>query len=842
MSFRFTHKLLPLVLVAFVVPASPALASGPDITNRRSSLPAAQGSDFGRGSAAKSSGDGSDPAPYSTSIPGASIPGPAGSRAGGSAVYLAPHHPIVIPRLTVAPKLNDFLAAHLGPAALQMLRIDKFVERAPEDGARPADPTVAFLGYTHESLFIAFLCHDRRPKLVRAHLLARDSLGDDDVVQVMLDTFHDQRRAFVFQTNALGIQADALYTEQTGYDFSFDTVWDTWGRRTPWGYAVLMRIPFASLYFAKAAPGELRTWGIILERSESQENEQDYWPRSNHNIAGMLTQDREVEGFSDVVRGRSNQLEPYAIARNLRQLNVINPSDPYFQVKHLQSYSGLDAKFVLHNSLVLDTTLNPDFSQVGIDNPASPNQRFPPYFPEVRPFFIENSSYFMTPYDLYYTNTIVTPQFGARLTGKLGPWAMGILAVDDRSPGQDVAQGNPEYGSRAHFYVSRINRDLGAQSNVGVIYADREYLDSFNRAGGVDYRARAGERWTFTGQAVTSETRNLSNSTQGEWKCENLALSCSGQGYFDQVSYSDLHRGFWTAYTDTSGGYVTDTGFFQRPDVREWSGAFNYTFRPQDNPVLAHGPRIYTERIWDHNAVPLDFYFDPSYFIHFKNRTNFSANFGFGQDRLRPIDYPALTQDVEYHSDTAGFRFYTSPVPYLAVGGGFYTGTVVNYQPPSDRGPGPVNVDSPNLNLEVKPTHFLDLQNSYVYTHFTTLDNGDVVYDNHQLISRWNYQVNKAVSVNLIGQYLSTLPDSQYTDLANSKTLFADALFTYMPHPGTALYFGYIGNFANIDRSLCTWQGPGQCNPNEPILPPTGSSLMNDGKTVYVKLSYLLRF
>ena len=841
MSFRFSYNLL-LVLVVAAITVSPAFASGPDFTNRSSPLSAAQVSALGRGASAGSSG-GSAALPDSSSNPGSS--NPAASRSGaaaGGGILLTSHQPIVIPRIAVEPVLNDFLSDPKRPAALQMLRVAHFVQRAPEDGAPPSNSTIAYLGYTHEYLYVAFLCRARNPRLVRAHLLARDSMGDDDSVQVMLDTFHDQRRAFVFETNPLGIQADALFTEQTGYDFSFDTVWDTWGRRTSWGYAVLMRIPFASLYFTKAAPGELRTWGIILERNQSQANEQDYFPRSNHNIAGLLTQDLEVDGFADVARGQSNQLEPYAIARNLRQLNVINPTDPYFQVKHLQGYGGLDSKFILHNSLVLDTTLNPDFSQVGIDNPAAPNQRFPPYFPEVRPFFIENSSYFMTPYNLYYTNNIVTPQLGARLTGKLGPWAVGILGVDDRSPGQDVIPGSPQTGSRAHFYISRLNRDLGPQSDVGVIYADREYLNSFNRAGGVDYRARVGDRWTFTGQAVTSETRNLSNSTQGEQRCENLSLSCSGQGYFDQVSYSDLHRNFWSAYTDTSAGYVTDTGFFQRPDVREASGSFNYIFRPANSPVLADGPRFYFERIWDHNSVPLDFYFDPSYFIHFKNRTNFSANFSFGQDRLRPIDYPALTQDVEYHSQTGGMRFYTSPVPYLAVGGGFYTGTVINYQPPADQGPGPVNVDSPNLNVEVKPLHSLDLSNSYVYTHFTNLENGDVVYDNHQLISRWNYQMNKAVSVNLIGQYISTLPDAQYTDLANSKTLFADALFTYMPHPGTALYVGYIGNFANIDRSLCTFEAPGQCNPSEPILAPTGSSMINDGKTVYVKLSYLLRF
>ncbi len=240
--------------------------------------------------------------------------------------------------------------------------------------------------------------------------------------------------------------------------------------------------------------------------------------------------------------------------------------------------------------------------------------------------------------------------------------------------------------------------------------------------------------------------------------------------------------------------------------------------------------------------MPLDAYVNPTYSISFKRSTSLSANFELGQDRLRPIDYSALKNDVEYHSHTAGINFYTSPVAYMAVGGGFYKGTVINFSPPAGQGPSPVNVASPNLNLEVKPTGSLDLQNNYVYTHFTDIATGTDVYDNHELISRWNYQLTKAASFNLIGQYISTLPHEQYTDAANSKSLFADALFTYMPHPGTALYVGYIGNFANIDRALCTRDQNGLCNPNDLILPPTNSSLMNDGKTIYVKMSYLLRF
>lgn len=758
-----------------------------------------------------------------------------------SGVLLRAGH-LVIPRLEVAPKLKDFSGSTVTEAATRMLRVTNFVQRYPDDGSVPSESTSAYLGYTHEALFVAFVCDDKAPQLIRAHMLARDALQDDDNVGVYLDTFHDQRRAFVFQTNPLGIQSDSLYSEQNGFDSSFDTVWDTWGERTNRGYTVLMRIPFASLYFSKADAGQMRTWGIILQRNVSRTSESDFWPRSKHVVAGRLTQDMQVEGFHDIEHGQNLQFQPYLLARSLRKLNSIDPLNPYFEDKHLQGYGGLDAKFILHNSLVLDTTVNPDFSQVGIDNPAVPNQRFPPYFAEVRPFFIENSSYFMTPISLYYTNNIMAPQYGARLTGKLGGWAVGLLGVDDQSPGQLVPRSDPNFNSRAHFYLGRVNRDLGSLSNVGLIYADREYRDSFNRAGGLDFRLRVKNRWTLTGQAVTSETRNLSNSTQGEQECANYALSCSGQAWVQELSYSDLHWNWWAAYTDTSAGFVTDTGFFQRPDVREPNGHVGYTFRPQHGPILSHGPSIYVERIWDHTGLPLDYYANPTYSINFRKNTSLYASIDFGQDRLRPIDYSALPNNVEYHSHSAGLNFYSAPVPYLAVGGGFYKGTTINYSPPANAGPGPVGVSSPTLNLEVKPLGSLDLQNSYVYSHFTHLDSGAVVYDNHELISRWNYQLTKAASVNLIGQYISTLPHPDSTNLANSKTLFADALFTYMPHPGTALYFGYIGNFANLDRALCTREMDGTCNPSNPILPPTSSSLMNDGKTIYMKISYLLRF
>lgn len=276
-----------------------------------------------------------------------------GGDSGG--VELIPHavH-YVIPRLATAPTLSDFLAIPDQSAeAAKMLRVRHFVEHYPDAGGTPEDKTTAYMGYTHRAFFVAFVSQTPDPKAVRAHMTQRDAIGGDDTVMVMLDTFDDHRRAFVFRSNPLGIQADAMYSEQNGYDYSFNTVWDTWGRRTPYGYVVLMRIPFASLYFAKVRPDALRTWGIILRRQVQQTGETDYWPRIRHDIAGRLTQDMTVEGFGDVARGRKIQVEPYALARSMRQLNSVNSLNPYFQDKHFQGIEGLTSKVTLRDSLSL---------------------------------------------------------------------------------------------------------------------------------------------------------------------------------------------------------------------------------------------------------------------------------------------------------------------------------------------------------------------------------------------------------------------------------------------------------------------------------------------------------
>ena len=135
--------------------------------------------------------------------------------------------------------------------------------------------------------------------------------------------------------------------------------------------------------------------------------------------------------------------------------------------KTVDPYAGLDAKFVFKDSLVLDVALNPDFSQVESDQPqVTANQRFEVFFPEKRPFFLENANFFETPINLFFTRRIADPQFGIRLTGKKGPYTVAALLADDESPGKSVPVDDPLSGQRARFGIVRINRDLFQHSTV----------------------------------------------------------------------------------------------------------------------------------------------------------------------------------------------------------------------------------------------------------------------------------------------------------------------------------------------------------------------------------------
>ena len=160
---------------------------------------------------------------------------------------------------------------------------------------------------------------------------------------------------------------------------------------------------------------------------------------------------------------------------------------------------GVDAKAVIKDALTLDMTFNPDFSQVESDEPqVTVNQRYEVFFPEKRPFFMENASYFLLPQQLFFSRRIIDPQFGVRLTGKLGRWAIGVLAADDRAPGRRAAAGSALDGKRATDAVLSVQRDFLKDSHVRLFVTDRELAASSNRVASLDMRLRLPGSWFIT--------------------------------------------------------------------------------------------------------------------------------------------------------------------------------------------------------------------------------------------------------------------------------------------------------------------------------------------------------
>ena len=310
-------------------------------------------------------------------------------------------------------------------AAEELQKISGFIQNQPSDGKPGTERTDAYLGYDQQNFYIVMVCWDRHG--VRADLTQREPAANsfqqsstpfaaDDYVEITLDTFDDERHAFVFDINPKGVQADGLWTEGQGSDYSWDSLWYSRSKINREGYVIWTAIPFRSLRFHVTGVNQ---WGVTLARYIARNAEYDYWPRVSTRIAGRLNQEAKLTGFENVSPGRNMQFIPYVESRTFRSLDTLDPTQPRFDSAHFQGKAGLDSKFVFHDSLVLDATINPDFAQVESDQPQNTvNQRFEVFFPEKRPFFLENSNFFEAPLisiNTFQPRLVFTPEIRSLL-------------------------------------------------------------------------------------------------------------------------------------------------------------------------------------------------------------------------------------------------------------------------------------------------------------------------------------------------------------------------------------------------------------------------------------------
>jgi hypothetical protein len=727
---------------------------------------------------------------------------------------------IAIPRIDIAPKLEDFVEMKPSPAFEgKLASVSGLIQRVPTDGAPSTQRTDVYLGYDSKNLYAIFVAFDTEPSKIRARLSRREDIFDDDSVEIMLDTFHDHRRAYSFLVNPMGVQADALWTEDVGFDFSFDTIWESQAKLTERGYLVWMAIPFRSLRFASNDP---QTWGIILNRGLPRSNEDTFWPPYSSRIQGRLNQEGAVTGLSSISPGRNLQFIPYGIFRSFRELDLRDPNRPVFDQRHAYGRVGLDAKSVLKDKFVLDATINPDFSQVESDEPqVTVNQRFEVLFPEKRPFFLENSNYFNTPINLVFTRRIVDPKYGLRLTGKDGPWAVGLLMADDASAGETIPRSDPNASKHAYFGIGRVSYDLGRQSNVGAIFTDREFAGSYNRVGGIDGRLTLNTNWVTTFQGVVSSTLNTDGTYQAGPAAE---VTAQRQG---------LHFTYNFDYSDRSNGFVTEPGFDPQPDIHNIVQHFQYTFRREGSTLISWAPIFDTYETFDHGGNHLNSGFSPAMQVELKGQTYITLLYAKEMELLRPKDFAVLPANNRYVRHTTEVTVNTNYYRAVSLKMDVRWGTRINYDAPTGQIPFLAGRTSVNTTLTVRPSRKLRVDNTYILFRLHDRMGGVGSMNNHIIRSKLNYQFTRALSFRFIGQYNSLLTNPTFTSLQTAKDFNADFLVTYLLRPSTAIYVGYNTNRENLLNPLAA-------NIDGNLL--RGPRYINDGRNFFVKASYLLRF
>jgi hypothetical protein len=745
-----------------------------------------------------------------------------------------------VPRLDRGPKFEDFTGMRPSPYfAEKMLKVEGFKQRGPVDGAPISQRTEVYLGFTDQNLYVVCLCFDAQPAKMRTHMVRRELIDDDDQFGFMVDPFLDRKHAVFFYQNAYGIQQDGIWNDQQP-DYSYDMLWRSDAKQNGEGYVAWFEIPFRSLRFPAR---DLQTWGIFFERDVRRNNEYAFYPHISTNVQGFMSQETEMDGLTQISPGRNMQFIPYLSMRSFRALDDRDPNQAFFTGKHVEPRAGVDAKIVLKDSLVLDATVNPDFAQVESDEPqVTLNQRFEVFFPEKRPFFLENSGYFETPINLVFTRRIADPEYGLRLTGKLGPWALGAFFADDKSAGHSVPAHDPIAGNKAYFSVLRLSHDLGKESSVGFIYTDREQRTApgslcdttdtcgvgFNRIGGFDTKIKFNSQWSFNAQALASSTK-FNDGTRG-----------AGPSYHLGLLHQSRHVTYDAKYDDTAPGFQTETGFFRRPDIRQLRQFVLYHFRPEGKHLLVHGPELTVLNSWDHSGTRLEWFSQLAYALSFRGQTYLQPYADLGHERLRPIDgFSGLNINRDYAHRHVGVFFGSALFKQLNLRGEARWGTDTNFDPAN--GP-PVLADSSfvSLTATVRPLDRLTIDNTYLLTRLRTQGAGANVFNDHIVRSKWNYQFTRALSLRVIAQYSAVLVNAdlpaaqQLTSLQNVKNFNADVLLTYLIHPGTAVYVGYNSNLQNLDPSL-------GFDPNGNLLR-TRNQFINDGRQFFVKVSYLFRF
>jgi hypothetical protein len=507
------------------------------------------------------------------------------ARPGGKVTSLPPEksRPMNIPKATAAPVIDGKIDEEAWRSAAVF---KDFYQTGPGYNTAPSRPTEVYMMYDEKNLYVAFKCWDEKDK-IRATVAKRDNVFGEDNVRMWLDTYNDRRRAYVLGFNPLGVQQDGIFTEGQGADFSVDIVMESKGVIEDWGWSVEVMIPFKSIRYT-AGKGKL--WGFDAARNIDRFNDEfDQWMPDDRDVSGFLVKHGRITGLDEIKYEKTLELVP-SITISETGNRVADPlvAAGRFVNHPIKKDIGLNLKYSLSPNVTFDAAINPDYAEIEADAPViTANQRFPIFFQEKRPFFLEGKDIFDSALQPFYSRTIIDPDVALKLTGKVDKTTFGALIASDNAPGNyDEAtryanrqclirqQTNPNVScpldefidKNALFGVLRLKRDFGSNNSIGLFSTARIFPQNRNFLTGIDGKYKFDNATTMVFQVLGTHSRK--NFYDPETDRFNYRTG-NGVGYYWSLDYTKDTHGWYAEVFGRSRDYRAESGFTRRTNSNQ---------------------------------------------------------------------------------------------------------------------------------------------------------------------------------------------------------------------------------------------------------------------------------
>jgi hypothetical protein len=565
----------------------------------------------------------------------------------------------------------------------------------PMDTSRAKVRTDVRMTYDDHNVYLSAVCFlgdVPGPYIVES--LRRDwSFSKNDNFIFFMDPFDDQTNGFTFGTNAAGAQWDGLLYEGGKANLSWDNKWTSVVKNYSDRYVLEMAIPFKTIRYKKG----ISRWGINFSRLDLKTTEKSSWtpiqrqfPTASLALTGVLIWDQPPPQ-----PGPNISLIPYALSGLTRDYQNNIDTKGRFN-------AGLDAKVAITSSLNLDLTVNPDFSQVDVDQQVTNLDRYELFFPEKRQFFLENGDQFTNfgyaTIRPFFSRRIglggVPIRFGARLSGKLNKdWRIGIM---DMQTGGVSETGLPAQ----NFAVMALQRRVFARSNIGVMFVNKESLgyeavgnktlySRYNRNLGVEYNlASANNLWT--GKAMYVQSFSPTQPLNPGQESSPIAGSGASAVYAANLQYFSRKWLIGGQVESVGKNYTAEAGYVPRRGYERVLGTLGYTFLPTGSGILSHGPTLNSTYFFDPAGRQSDNETYMNYSVTFRSKSVLQAFVSTNYVRLlQPFDptntgRETLATGTEHNWTAWGTEFDSKPQSLFTYGfssryGGYYAnGTRLN--------------------------------------------------------------------------------------------------------------------------------------------------------------------